>query len=808
MKPIYLECNAFGPFADKVIFPLEQISDGVFLIHGATGAGKTTIFDAICFALFGNASGEYRQADSFRSDFAADDIKTSVILKFSHNGNVYEIHRSPAYRRKKQRGEGYTDSKTEVTLFMPDGSVIVGYQVVTEKIEEILSLDWKQFKQISMIAQGEFLKLLTVESKERGEIFRKVFHTGNLERVSKQLKEKMGTAKKACEEAQRSFMQYCQSIECPSEYEYTMQLKKLIENKGTVDTKEVLIILQKLIQLDRKEKEVSEEQLSILEKNLTKLQLEQDKQQQLKQKKEEYEKQYKKKENEVVVLLEQVKQQQHVVTQKEEQRKQCRQRIEMLLDIVRKKMQLEQKKDELKQKIEQWNIWKQQVEAYLVLKDNYESSIEKLEKSLQKQQRDMAKLQELEAMYIYEQAGILASKLEEGMPCPVCGSTFHPKLAKASDFVLNKEQLESKREECETARKRVEQLGQEVASQKAKMEVFVMQLGLIEGNSIEQLVEEQEQLQCSQMTELHEVEKQSDSLVKQEKEAIRAKEEERKLEEKQKEEKLWLQQLEAKYQVAKTEQGTLHDTIQKMEKEVSDDSILEEITALLQEKEDEKRKYTKQYTNQVARLQQNEKLLEQMIQQSEKQEQLQKQYSEIAILSQVANGDLVGKERLPFEQYVQAFYFEQVIVEANVRLRQMSGGRYALARRKEAENKRSVTGLDLEVMDYFTGKARGVKSLSGGETFKAALSLALGLSDVIQKYAGGIVVETMFIDEGFGSLDKDSLEQAISILKDLAVGNRMVGIISHVEELKECIEKKIVVTKDMYGKGSTIKMQL
>ena len=191
MKPIYLECNAFGPFANKVTFPLEQISGGVFLVHGATGAGKTTIFDAICFALFGNASGEYRQVDSFRSDFADDDVKTSVILKFSHNGNIYEIHRSPAYRRKKQRGEGYTNSKAEATLFMPDGSSIVGYQVVTEKIEEILAINWKQFKQISMIAQGEFLKLLTVESKERGEIFRKVFHTENLEHIGKKLKEKM-----------------------------------------------------------------------------------------------------------------------------------------------------------------------------------------------------------------------------------------------------------------------------------------------------------------------------------------------------------------------------------------------------------------------------------------------------------------------------------------------------------------------------------------------------------------------------------------------------------------------------------------
>ena len=160
---------------------------------------------------------------------------------------------------------------------------------------------------------------------------------------------------------------------------------------------------------------------------------------------------------------------------------------------------------------------------------------------------------------------------------------------------------------------------------------------------------------------------------------------------------------------------------------------------------------------------------------------------------------MAGKDRLPFEQYVQAFYFEQVIYEANLRLKKMTGGRYALKRRTEAENRRSVTGLDLEIMDYFTGKARSVKSLSGGESFKAALCLALGLSDVIQSHAGGVVVETMFVDEGFGSLDKDSLEQAIAILKELATDNRIVGIISHVEELKECIDKKILLTKSTQG---------
>ena len=275
--------------------------------------------------------------------------------------------------------------------------------------------------------------------------------------------------------------------------------------------------------------------------------------------------------------------------------------------------------------------------------------------------------------------------------------------------------------------------------------------------------------------------------------AVLSKEEQFALEEEiQKIERDWIRYKERK---AFLEQELKKETIQE------DNTIAKEIKLLLEEKE----KQQKQYTSQIARLQQNEKILEQILLQLEKQKELEKQYSEVAILSQVANGELVGKEKLPFEQYVQAFYLEQVIEQANLRLKRMSGGRFALLRRQEAENKRSVTGLDLEVMDYFTGKARSVKSLSGGESFKAALSLALGLSDVIQKYAGGIVVETMFIDEGFGSLDKDSLEQAISILKDLATGHRMVGIISHVEELKECIEKKIVVTKGMCG--STIQMQ-
>ena len=272
MKPTYLELCAFGPFAGQVVLPLERIvSEGVFLVHGATGAGKTTIFDAISFALFGNASGENRPADSFRSDFADEESKTYVILEFTHGGQAYKIERSPAYRRLKQRGEGYTDSKAEAVLTLPDGRKIVGYQMVTEKIEEILGVDWKQFKQISMIAQGEFLRLLTVESKERGEIFRKVFHTGSLSRIGRELKDRMLKLKRFCEEMDQSIVQYYSGIDNSADSIYKEQIAAFLENKDIHATAEFQDILEKMVAADsvmlkdtRASLEITEQKLTVL----------------------------------------------------------------------------------------------------------------------------------------------------------------------------------------------------------------------------------------------------------------------------------------------------------------------------------------------------------------------------------------------------------------------------------------------------------------------------------------------------------------------------------------------------------------
>ena len=168
-------------------------------------------------------------------------------------------------------------------------------------------------------------------------------------------------------------------------------------------------------------------------------------------------------------------------------------------------------------------------------------------------------------------------------------------------------------------------------------------------------------------------------------------------------------------------------------------------------------------------------------------------------LSNTANGNIMGKEKVMLETYIQMTYFDRILVRANRRLLAMTGGQYELVRRQVADNNRSQSGLELDVIDHYNGTQRSVKTLSGGESFKASLSLALGLSDEVQSSAGGIRLDTMFVDEGFGSLDEESLQQAIRTLAELGEGNRLVGIISHVGELKEKIDRQIVVTKAKTG---------
>ena len=1033
MKPIYLELCAFGPFAGQVILPLERIvSEGVFLVHGATGAGKTTIFDAVSFALFGNASGENRPADSFRSDFAEDSSKTYVILEFSHGGSVYKIERSPAYRRPKQRGEGFTDSKAEAVLTMPDGLKIVGYQLVTEKVEEILGVDYKQFKQISMIAQGEFLKLLTVESRERGEIFRKVFHTGELGRIGKELKDRMLKVKRFCEELDASIVQYYSGIDSSAESAYKEQIDEFLESKDIHKTTGFQDILRALVAEDKKELERTKERLDIVEKKLTELKVKEakaaewiekkqefaalesqlpdmlvleqknkidkqrlalvkravtavrpqkeaylaakeesaqllrsiaEKEQQMAElraledhvtlsyqkaqadklnmehklrnmerlrsevkllnQKEELEEEARRLELSAAELIEQETTRKTVMAEKEAAFKECRAKQDKLTEIYQAGRALEEDERELKNSLAELENQAKRFESFEKIRKHYDELTARISELMEEKQKQNAKLQQMEAAYTYEQAGMLAMDLEAGNPCPVCGSTEHPDPAKPAQGAVSKEELAARKQEYQEISLRVEELGKEAASEKGTMDLLLQQLG-IRGDLgvVQQLIAERMEQKAKVQATLSEVEKQLDELVKQQEEGMKARDVAADLEQQLAKEKNDLEALQEKIRRIRSEQEAIAQSVKRIlldsafekvqdaidalaaaeaeaeekkktialaeanyqdwnNRKQSESAVLEQLSgqkllrmqreqnaledyekaihlagfdseadfernmlpeAELQKLEEEtlenegkvlrfkerhmlleqelakaapeisddfeeqmqllsaeKEDLTQLATRLVSRMETNEKVRKNVETQLTVRANMQKEYSNISVLSNVANGELAGRDRLPFEQYVQAFYFEQVIYEANLRLKKMSGGRYALKRRTEAENKRSVTGLDLEIMDYFTGKARSVKSLSGGESFKAALSLALGLSDVIQSHAGGVVVETMFVDEGFGSLDKDSLEQAVAILKELATDNRIVGIISHVEELKECIDKKILLTKSTRG---------
>lgn len=266
-----------------------------------------------------------------------------------------------------------------------------------------------------------------------------------------------------------------------------------------------------------------------------------------------------------------------------------------------------------------------------------------------------------------------------------------------------------------------------------------------------------------------------------------------------------LKQLEIEYNEYYKEYDKVNTLIDNLKDKVKDKKIVN-IDNYINELNIINKQYDELLNNNIMlRYKTNKKVYENILEQYKKNIDINKNYSMYKILSDTANGTISGKSKILFEQYVQSTYFNEIIRNSNYRLNIMTLGRYELRKKNDQQNLKDKVGLDLEVMDNYTGKIRDIKSLSGGESFKASLSLALGLSDTIQNYAGGIVVDTMFIDEGFGSLDSDSLEQALKTLNDLTSNNCLIGIISHVNELKQRIDKKIIVSKS--NSGSTIKIE-
>lgn len=890
MKPINLRISAFGPYKDEVNIDFTKLGEnGIFLITGDTGAGKTSIFDAISFAIFGEVSGSNRPIQTLRSDFADMNIDTYVELEFVHKNRKYKILRNPSYEKPKKKGEGFTKKSADASLEYDD-VVVSGIKNVDIKIEEILGINAKQFKQISMLAQGEFLKILFAESKERTEIFRKIFDTNIYNSIARKLKEKLKTNEDKLKELKNSFITNTANILWEEEKNINL------DNKiNEIDIDNVLKELEQELEENKEENTNIEEEITKQEKEIKVIEENISKQEELNLKIENYKQlltkqnEYKKQEEEIEKLKNKIAQNQKIreiikpKADKVNNEKEIIKKLEKDLDTIKRNIQIgnakekeHEKKVEIVNKIgekykeynnyleikkellEKANIIKN-IENLEITKNNYLKEYEQLEKEYKIINNEYL---EKESEFFKEQVGIIAEKLEENKPCPVCGSITHPNIAKKSASVLSKEELEKikenleikqnnklkKQEECIKVNSQINILIQEIgkesdnklelesAKNKLKKEFNINKEKLI---SIEQTILKEYKSISNKNLDItkFEYDKFKDSIIDlinlEKNELVKSKtlQEEKmnqlqesnlrldkytkeyfnellKLRFKNEEEynKILLTNIEIENIQKNIEDFTrnvaINNTkISDLEKEAKGKStkdlkIQKEKLMAYKNILIEKRK---EYVKIKGKLDNNMRIYKLLLENAKELKQKIKDFIIYDELSRTANGTLAGKKRIEFEQYVQATYFDMVILEANKRLAKMTENRYFLIRKEEPEKISDKIGLDLEVKDNYNGKIRDVKSLSGGEAFKAALSLALGLSDVIQSYSGGIVVDTLFIDEGFGSLDTESREQAINTLSLLIDNNKLIGIISHVTELKERIDKKIIVTKTSDG---------
>jgi len=887
MKPLKIKISAFGPYKNCIDIDFEKLGkSGIFLITGDTGAGKTTIFDSISFALFGEVSGSNRPVPSVRSDFADNDTETFVELEFTHKNKKYKIRRNPAYERTKKRGEGTTKTSADASLEYDD-KVISGTKNVDIKIEEILGINSKQFKQISMLAQGEFLKILFAESKDRTEIFRRIFDTDIYNQIAKRLADKTRIAKAELEQLKDYFAINSSNIVWKDGIQ-SVQPKDVNE----LFIQEILEKLQQEIKINSEQFGKCQEQIgkqsdenSKMEKEIMaqkdkndkidrcqKLQDErkvlQEKQEDIKQKE---------------ILIQKSQEIINKILPKEDKKKELEKEIsqkQKVLQDISEKIELGKKKEEkFKQILELIEIIKVQFQKYSELKDvktELEDKIKKLQviikeqenkkiasENAQKLEAEWEKLStevlEKEKEFFREQAGILAEKLKENEPCPVCGSLHHPNLAIKSKSVLTKEELDNLKEKEEKSRKILTDATNKVTEINSKIETLIKEFGEkpdveLYNKKYAEISEELEKA-YNQLNDNYKKIMLKDIVIESFeydifKEKItnkisKEREEFLKLQTQQEENKKQIDELLQKKEKAQNDyQNTLKELgfeneeqykksvlnnlqieifSKEIEKYKTDVTInatkLEEIqkeikgfekvdlTAKIQEFNNKKQELENMRRQQMEYhriFENNNRILVDLQTNSKKLDSKIKEFTMVEDLSKIANGTVYGKRRIEFEQFVQASYFDMVIIEANKRLLKMTDNRFLLVRKESSERVSDKIGLELEVIDNYNGKRRDVKSLSGGEAFKAALSLALGLSDVIQSYSGGIVVDTMFIDEGFGSLDTESREQAINTLNQLTDNHKLIGIISHVTELKERIDKKIIVTKSTGGSKITV----
>lgn len=1042
MKPLKLTLSAFGPYAGTQVVDFTRFGGrGLFLIAGDTGAGKTTVFDGITYALFGEASGSVRGGDGLRSDFALPETDTFAELIFEHRGLVYTLRRSPEYERPKLRGEGVTKQPAYAELACPGGRTVSKVNEVTKAVEELLRIDRQQFKQLCMLAQGEFLKLLLASSGDRAEIFRRIFDTGIFSRIQKEFSNQVRKYNDDYTAVQNNILDNCRRImpgedgpDQPNPLGAALQtleqdgvnlapmLCGLLERQIAQDAAawEGLIQDQERLGNQSRGLAVALEAAKEVEKKREQLKEQIGRRPEMERHKCEIERlrtdlalaekacelaadhalissarqQSEKNVNEEKLLesrcaeLSEAAERAAADYQEKQKLEPEKQRLEQesvtLQNLLPRYEQLALRRDSLKKAAEELERADAELKSFAsqagALKTDYRNNeqesatLEGAEADFQKltaygrelgaRLRELKELQALlkefsgqkkiisekqnefdrltgeyadakaaydlaEAHFLSAQAGIIAGRLINGQPCPVCGATEHPSPAVLSGGAPSQNELErlknlrdernalcgqSAKElekvrasadsafqelkrrcaalelqpESETLRLAIEETDerQEANSQAAaaafikaeRRKKLTEQLGFLReklNHSEQALSEKREQrsrlaetVSAEQAAEqtlaaaipadtpslehaqnklnsladkigaLHQAVRQartdSEHTAQELKTCQGLLDNARRVNNEAAER---LNSLEKAFRERLSQHGFADETefnkVRRQPQQISGmrqqtdalaticrewEDCIRRLNAetegkdgdssLIEKELEEIRLQTSQLLQTSGLLKGrvgcNSRILTELREKINQADAIEKQLLCVRILADTANGSLKGKKKLQLEMYVQAAYFDSILIEANRRFCRMTDGRYELLR---SDDQTSLTdrGLELDVLDHYTGKPRSVKSLSGGESFKASLALALGLSDVVQRRAGGVSIDTMFVDEGFGSLDSQSLETAINTLNELTGSDRLVGIISHVGDLRDRIDRQIIVQKT--PRGSTLRVE-
>ncbi len=920
MRPVKLIISAFGPYAERTELDLSLFGkSGLYLITGITGAGKTTIFDAITYALFGEASGISRNDSSmFRSKYALHEVPTEVELTFEYSGKEYIIKRNPDYERPKAKGKGFTKESAGAEIRMPDGSILTKRKEVDEKVKEILGMDFGQFTRIAMIAQGDFQKLLLSPTTERQAIFQKLFNTGHYAELQKTLAENLAEIKNERNRLKNSVQQYIDGIVCDKDDVLQIDVEKA--SKGELFNEEVISLVEKLISNgEERETALTDEinktdntlrniaaRLAIAEgRDKTERLLQEyalmleEKEAELKKRDEtfRYEEErkngtagkkdraaalkaisgdydeldeltgecrlYERRQRELEAAVNDNKEQKELLSSREYELEEELGRLENAeSELVRLNAEIDIRNGELgriKNLLRECDSLSETLEALSAARSDYKTRWQEFEEANNDYERKYRS-------YLNEQAGILASSLEEGKPCPVCGSIVHPSPAEKSENAPGEDELRRLKKSAEQKREKAQEAGKKAGEIRAKaaekeenlkkaasglyqyddaesMRVALERKYKESGDSLKTLfgkrelcmkaIDRKERIRAELKDSKEKAGKlnaEADSLSK---EQIRVSAERTEKEKR-------LKTLKNKLEFGSKKE--LAGMISRLEKEIKDaedacsaaekayNSCLKEKAGLessvrtakktlrdlpLTDSDEENRRKTeaekrkKELDERVrtihAGVTSNRFVLTKLKESSEELAEAEHKYTWLRTLSNTANGYLRQKEKITLETYIQMQYFDRIIARANTRLMVMTDGQYEFKRARAGTQGKG--GLDLDVIDHYNGSERSARTLSGGEQFKASLSLALGLSDEIQSMAGGIRLDTMFVDEGFGSLDEESLRQAMNALAGLTEGDRLVGIISHVQELKEKIDRQIIVSKNG-AEGSSVMIRV